>query len=102
MECLKDGFVYYQSKLDLRKNGILTEREYDFIDEVKRSCAFYFYENDKRYVITASYANMDKTPPEYYISDMRAYKRQQMSCLETAKEEVRRLVADADYTHNDK
>ena len=95
MKYLEDGFVWYQSKLDLRKNGDLTESEFDFIDEVKRSCAFYFYHNDKRFILTASYANADKTPPEYYVSDLMLRKRERMADLDSAKGEVRnRLMLD--------
>lgn len=95
MKYLEDGFVWYQSKLDLRKNGDLTESEFHFVDEVKRSCAFYFYCTDKRFILTASYANADKTPPEYYVSDLLLRKREKMANLASAKREVlNRLMID--------
>ena len=96
MKYLEDGFIYYQSKLDLRKNGSLTESEYEFIDEVKRSCAFYFLQNTKRFVITASYANSDKTPPEYYISDLHTRNRNQIANLEIAKNKLQRYADNLD------
>ena len=86
MKYLKDGFLYYQSKKDIQANGNLTESEYDFIDEIKRSCAFYVYKNNKRYILTASYASGDKTAPEYFISDLQWHKREPFPDLETAKE----------------
>ena len=98
MKFLEDGFVYYQSKRDLRRNGNLTEGEDAFIDEVKRSCASYFYDTDKRFILTASYANSDKTPPEYYISDLQTRKREQIVNLEIAKEELRRRVRESKST----
>ncbi|MBR5298504.1 MAG: hypothetical protein IKU29_11655 [Parabacteroides sp.] len=88
MKYLEDGFVYFQSKKDLRQNENIPETQYYFIDEIKRSCAFYFYENDRRFVLTASYANVDQTPPEYYISDLQARKRKQVVDLDTAKSEI--------------
>lgn len=90
MRKLNNGFTYYQSKIDLRRNRTLTEDEYDFLDEVKRSCAFYFYEENTRFVLTASYYNSsdDKTPPEFYISDMLKHKREQFESLEEAKNEL--------------
>lgn len=89
-----DGFTYYQSKLDLRKNGNLTESEFDFIDEIKRSCAFYLYQGNTRFVLTASYSSGDKTPPEFYISDLLTHKREQMEDISSAKAEIRKRVSE--------
>lgn len=99
MKNLEEGLVWYQSKLDLRKNGGLTESEYYFIDEVKRSCAFYFCKDNRRFVLTASYANADKTPPEYYISDLQTRRREQVSDLEIAKRELLKLASGHDCCH---
>ena len=52
------------------------------------------YHTDKRFILTASYANCDKTAPEYYISDLLTHRREQIDTIDIAKSKLRKLVTE--------